>query len=73
MSVPNALKTIITGKDIYGVQSDKIDKGGAWLNIGFTITELAFPEFEVANLIYNSATSVISANKYRKHQTYEEK
>ena len=71
VSVPNAFKTIATGEDIYGVQSDKIDKGGAWLNIGFTITELAFPEFDVANLIYNSATSAISANKYRKQQDEE--
>jgi len=72
LGVPNAFKTITTGEDIYGIQSDQIDKGGAWLNIGFTITELAFPEFEAANLIYNSATSAISANKYRKQQQDED-
>jgi len=68
VGVPNAFKTIVTGKDIYGVDADKFDKGNAWINIGFTITELAFPEFETTNLIYNSLSSAFSTYKYSKNQ-----
>ena len=70
--VPNAFKTIATGEDIYGIQSDKIDKGGAWLNIGFTITELAFPEFEAANLIFNTIGGAFSSYKYSKSNKKED-
>jgi hypothetical protein len=70
--IPNALITTATRKDIYGIEADKNEISSAWISLGFTIVELAFPEFKSVNLIYNGVSNTFEIKKYKKQQ-YEEK
>ena len=70
--VPNALITTATRKDIYGIEADKNEIGSAWISLGFTIVELAFPEFKSVNLIYNGVSNTFEIKKYKKQQDEEE-
>lgn len=49
VGVLNAFKTIITGKDIYGVDASQMDKGTSWISFGLTAASSAMPEVNVVN------------------------
>ena len=72
VGVPNAFKTIVTGKDIYGVDASQMDRGTSWISLGLTTASAAMPELNVVNWTYTIATSARASIMYKEHEKNEE-
>ena len=72
VGVPNAFKTIVTGKDIYGVDASQMDKGTSWISLGLTTASAAMPELNMVNWTYTIATSTRASIMYKEHEKNEE-
>ena len=60
----NAIKTITTRSDIYGVPSTQTDIGMSWISLGLTAS--ALPELELFNQLYNVSIGIWSSVQYKK-------
>ncbi len=69
VGIPNALKTIFTGNDLYGVPVTQTDTGAAWLTLLWADASAAFPVFECPELIYNIGTSSFATYNYKRHES----
>ena len=72
VGVPNAFKTIVTEKDIYGVDASQMDKGTSWISLGLTMASAAMPELNMVNWTYTIATSARASIMYKEHEKNEE-
>ena len=65
IGVPNSIKTITTGSDIYGVSVTQTDKGMSWVSIGLTAVSSEHPLLGTASKIINLIGAYNASKQYK--------